>query len=181
MFIALEGIDGCGKTTVAGRLAERGYTTTEEPFLQCLKEVIVKTTDPEARELAFYFDRIYHLEKFIEPNLKRGDVVTDRYKYSQIAYAYARYRDLDIYDTVLKLNEKIPEGDIVIFLDIAPDIAIRRKPHSDIKSFLKENETPAEFLAAVRKKYLEMADDRWRVINAERPQKEVFEEVLKSL
>ncbi|MFH1773856.1 MAG: dTMP kinase [Methanobacteriota archaeon] len=179
MFIALEGIDGCGKTTLAKELAKKGYIVTQEPFLSCTAEVISKTKNPETRELAFYIDRLYHLEQFIIPNLNKT-VITDRYKYSQIAYAYARYRGIpqvvrknsvrklaclpfflakahglayasEIYDRVVELNKKVLEPDIVILLDLPAADALARKPVQAI-----------DFLEIVRKKYLEMADEHLR-------------------
>jgi|GEM_PF-5282643 len=167
MFIALEGIDGCGKTTLAKELAKKGYIVTQEPFLSCTAEVISKTKNPETRELAFYIDRLYHLEQFIIPNLNKT-VITDRYKYSQIAYAYARYRDSEIYDRVVELNKKLLEPDIVILLDLPAADALARKPVQAI-----------DFLEIVRKKYLEMADGRWFIIDARQGKKEILSEVLK--
>lgn len=184
MFVALEGIDGCGKTTLAKELKKRGYTITQEPFLECTREIIAKTGDPETRETAFYVDRLYHIEQFILPKLKKGGtVVTDRYKYSQIAYAFARYRGTKIYERALALNKNLLEPDIVIFLDISPELALERKPslESDAKPFLKKGQSATEFLGLVRKKYTEMKDGRWVSISAEKSKKEILGEVIKAI
>ncbi len=185
MFIALEGIDGCGKSTLAKELAKRGYMVTQEPFLSCTAEVISKTKNPEIRELAFYVDRLYHLEQFIIPNSNKT-VITDRYKYSQIAYAYARYSGSEIYERVIELNEKVLEADIVILLDLPAADALERKPEMDISSFLKPAQSAVEFLEVVREKYLEMANERlrkqdslWFIIDARQEKKEILSEVLK--
>ena len=186
MFIALEGIDGCGKSTLAKKLAKKGHTITQEPFLSCTAEVISKTKNPEIRELAFYVDRLYHLEQFITPNSDKT-VITDRYKYSQIAYAYARYFGSEIYEKVVELNKKILEPDIVILLDLPAADALARKPKikKDISSFLKPAQSALEFLEAVRQKYLEIANERlrkqepWFIIDARQEKKEILSEVLK--
>ncbi len=179
MFIALEGIDGCGKSTLAKELAKK-YVVTQEPFLSCTTEVISKTKNPDIRELVFYVDRLYHLEQFIIPNLNKT-VITDRYKYSQIAYAHARYSGSEIYEKVIELNEKLLEPDIVILLDLPAADALARKPKikEDISSFLKPAQSAVEFLELVREKYLEIADERWYIIDARQEKKEILLEVLK--
>lgn len=186
MLVALEGIDGCGKSTLVKELAKRGYMVTQEPFLSCTTEVVSKTKNPEIRELAFYVDRLYHLEQFIIPNLNKA-VVTDRYKYSQIAYAYARYSSVnEIYERVIELNEKVLEADIIILLDLPAADALERKPEMDISSFLKPAQSAVEFLEVVREKYLEMANERlrkqdslWFIIDARQEKKEILSDVLK--
>lgn len=178
MFVALEGIDGCGKTTLAKNLAKEGYLVTQEPYLELTKEVLASTKNDEARELAFYVDRLYHLEKVIIPNLERG-IITDRYKHSQIAYAYARYGDGELYEMVLSLNKGLLEPDLVIFLDLSPAEALRRKPSiaKDAMPYGKHE----IFFNKIREKYLDMFDKNWRKIDAGKSRREILEEALKSI
>lgn len=184
MFAALEGIDGCGKSTVASALEKEGYTVTREPYMEGTREVITRTKNPETRELAFYVDRLYHLEDFVLPALGKGErVVTDRYKYSQIAYAFARYHGLEIYQRVLELNARVLEPDRVIFLDVRPEVAMARKPRvaSEARPFLREGQSIEEFLEIVRGKYLEQKGPNWAVVGGEREEGEVLAAVLEAL
>ncbi|MDP6613276.1 MAG: dTMP kinase [Candidatus Hydrothermarchaeota archaeon] len=182
MFIALEGIDGCGKTTLAGALAKKGFQVTREPYLSLTKKVVAGTKNNEARELAFYVDRLYHLEKVIIPKLKTG-VITDRYKYSQIAYAYARYSGGEMYEKVESLNHNLLEPDLVLFLDIEPEEALRRKPSMvvDAKPYRKTYPNPRAFFSVIRKKYLDLEGDNWKRIDAEKNREKILEEALKSI
>lgn len=182
MFVALEGIDGCGKTTLARALAKKGFHVTQEPYLSLTKEVVAGTKNDEARELAFYVDRLYHLEKVIIPNLKTG-VITDRYKYSQIAYAFARYSGGEMYETVESLNRDLLEPDLVVFLDIEPEEALRRKPSmvADAKPYMRTYPDPLAFFSMVRKKYLELEGNNWRRIDAGKSREEILEGVLKAI
>src|SRR5437867_1133610 len=90
-LIAIEGIDGAGKTTqtqlLAGLLQDRGYevVTTKEPtkgkWGTMLREK-AKTgrLSPEEELNAFLNDRKEHIETIIRPNLEAGKVViADRY------------------------------------------------------------------------------------------------------
>ncbi len=178
MFVALEGIDGSGKTTLARALLDRGYSVTREPFSEVTREILSILREPLAKELVFYLDRLYHLEKVIKPRRTKG-IITDRYKYSQIAYAYARYGDSSLYRRVLKLNADLPDSDLVVFLDISPEEALKRKPGiaEDARPYGK----PEEFFMKVREKYLSMADEHWIRINAERSRENILKEVLNCL
>lgn len=181
-FVAIEGIDGCGKTTLAKALAKKGFYITQEPYLRLTKEMVAETRNDDARELAFYVDRLYHLEKVIIPKLKTG-IITDRYKYSQIAYAYARYSGGEMYKKVEGLNQGLLEPDLVIFLDIKPEEALRRKPSmaADAEPYLNTYSDPVAFFRAVREKYLELEGENWRRIDAEKSKKEILMEALKSV
>jgi dTMP kinase len=178
MFVALEGIDGSGKTTLAKNLAAKGFLVTQEPYLKLTREVLASTRNDEARELAFYVDRLYHLEKVIIPNLERG-VITDRYKYSQIAYAYARYGENELYRRVVELNSTLLEPDLVIFLDLSPEEALRRKP--GIAEEAERYGSPKVFFGKVREKYLDMLGENWIRLDAEKSKQEVLREALECL
>ncbi len=180
MFVALEGIDGSGKTTLARSLANRGYSVTMEPFADVTKEILSRIQEPVAKELVFYLDRLYHLEKVILPQLRTGmTTITDRYKHSQVAYAYARYGEGDVYRRVLELNSGLPDPDLVLFLDVPPRTALERKP--GIARDAGPCGSPEEFFMRVRDKYLSMADERWVVIDANKSRKKILHEVLDRL
>ena len=95
-LIALEGIDGCGKSTQAGALASAlGATLTHEPGATpvgaLLRRLLLAPDSPppspRAEALLMAADRAEHVALVIEPALAAGDwVVTDRYSASTIAY-----------------------------------------------------------------------------------------------
>lgn len=104
-LVALEGIDGCGKTTQARRLARAvGVEVTAEPggtpAGQALRRVLL---DPDLPELALRTealvmaaDRAEHVAQVLQPALHRGEwVVTDRFSGSTLAYqGFGRGLDL---------------------------------------------------------------------------------------
>jgi len=97
-LIALEGLDGCGKTTQAARIAEalrargREVVVTREPsdgpIGTKIRALARGAAPPDAeRELALFTDdRREHVALVIEPALAAGRwVITDRYFLSTVA------------------------------------------------------------------------------------------------
>lgn len=100
-LIAVEGIDGSGKSGVvrhlADRLRERGATVlaTREPGGtpegESLRALVLAGRDdawePESELLLMTAARVQHVRRVIEPALARGEiVVTDRFVGSTLAY-----------------------------------------------------------------------------------------------
>ena len=138
VLIAIEGIDGAGKTTQAKilckKLQKEGYATVcfHEPTggewgikIKDLAKNGRQKTSPEEEMNFFYQDRIEDVKKNIRPALKdKKVVVMDRYYFSNIAYQSARGLDASIIE---KRNEKIaPKPKLLIILDLTPQAALKR-------------------------------------------------------
>ncbi|HRZ34937.1 MAG TPA: dTMP kinase, partial [Candidatus Paceibacterota bacterium] len=101
-LLAIEGIDGAGKSVqakaVAAVLLARGLDVvltrepTRGPWGQLLRESAAKGRLSPADELkAFIEDRKQHVAELIRPSLEAGRIViTDRYYFSTVAYQGAR-------------------------------------------------------------------------------------------
>ncbi len=136
ILIAVEGIDGAGKTTqvqlLTAALREAGepVTTSREPTDGVWGRRIKDSAKNgrlslEDELLAFIKDRQEHVARVIGPALAaEGIVILDRYFYSTIAYQGARGAD----PTVLKhqMEEFAPVPDLVFILDIEARSAIER-------------------------------------------------------
>ena len=99
-LIAIEGIDGSGKTTIAKKIVEwlnkrnikALYTSepTRSPIGLLIKDKIIsaeKRQDARIEALLFAADRLWHVIDEILPSLNKNIiVVTDRYYFSSIAY-----------------------------------------------------------------------------------------------
>lgn len=144
-LIALEGIDGCGKSTLVPKLAEElrsyGYDVleTKEPTdMWTGKQVYRALSNEDESPLTDFFmflaDRARHVEKRIEPALSSGKIVlSDRYVDSTRAYQTHRIANtLDERDpTVRRWMEEVfrpwnIEPDIVLYLDISVDTSMER-------------------------------------------------------
>ncbi len=139
LLVAIEGIDGSGKTTVALSLVKAltrlGYKTVytrelfSSPFTSSLTEYVEwHDTEPTIEVLAIASDRAHHIAKVVMPLIEKGFIVVmDRYIYSSIAYQGASGADLNWIETV---NNFAPPPDIAIYLDVPLEIALRRIPHN---------------------------------------------------
>jgi dTMP kinase len=136
VFICIEGLDGCGKTTQAKLLAKKlkkshNALYTAEPSRgnigtyirkQCLYGEKRLSTVVEA--LLFAADRIEHVENEVLPALREGRlVISDRYVYSSLAYQGAAGLGLD---WIEKVNEHALKPDLAIFLDVDPKTVMQR-------------------------------------------------------
>lgn len=136
LLVAIEGIDGSGKTTVARRLTQRlndlGYCAeyTYEPYASYFSEALRRYIDtygeaePEIEVLAMALDRLFHVHKVVKPLLARGCiVVSDRYVYSSYVYQGARGIDVEWIELV---NRYAIEPDVAIYLRVPLEIALER-------------------------------------------------------
>jgi dTMP kinase len=128
IFICIEGLDGCGKTTQAKLLAKKLDKSqkalyTAEPsrgkignFIRkhCLYGKKRLSTVVEA--LLFAADRVEHMENELLPALREGRIViSDRYVYSSLAYQGAAGLSLE---WIEKANEHALKPDLSIFIDV---------------------------------------------------------------
>ena len=137
ILIAIEGIDGAGKTTHAELLKDSllkdGYSVTllHEPTegkwgkkIAELANVGLDNISPKTEFELFCKDRIEDVENNIKPALERNDIVImDRYYFSSVAYQGAKGLDPDFIE---KENMFAPKPDLVVILDIPPDNALSR-------------------------------------------------------
>jgi len=182
ILIAVEGIDGSGKSTIAGYIARR----LEEQGIPCvlLKEPSESVYGKRLREMKWLLSAEDELELFtrdreidvrerILPALRDGRVVImDRYYLSSIAYQGARGIDPEM---IRERNESFaPKPDLVLLLDLPVDAAMERirKRKSSANPF--ENE---KLLEKVRELFLKYADEKTVVIDAERPLELVLKDV----
>jgi len=135
-LVAVEGIDGTGKSTVAATLAqwcgERGMACvfSREPTNlghgRKLRESMKtgRLSLEEEVEL-FRLDRKEHVERSIGPALaERQVVILDRYYWSNAAYQGARGADVE---GILAANEAIaPVPDLILWMDIDVATSLER-------------------------------------------------------
>jgi dTMP kinase len=78
-FIIIEGVDSCGKTTLAHQLASirNGYTVFEPGSNSKLRQMILEERDAEIQLLLFLADRLA-VHKIVKEYLEDSDVISDR-------------------------------------------------------------------------------------------------------
>lgn len=175
-YVALEGGDGCGKSTQAARLAsELGALLTREPGGTTVGGLIRGVLlDPShdamsdrAEALLYAADRAQHLHEVVGPALAAGrHVVSDRSGWSSVVYQGIG-RGLGA-EAVHRLNDWALAGrwpDLVVVLDADPAATAAR-----LGSTLDRLERAgADFHRRVRDGFLRLAAehaDHWLVVDA---------------
>jgi len=191
-YIALEGLEGCGKSTHTKRLGEHlDAVITREPggtrIGSLLRGILADTenTDlaPRTEALLMAADRAQHMAEVIEPALTRGQhVVSDRSIYSTLAYqGYGRRlgtTDLLSIST-WALDGRLP--DVVVFIDVPTPILNERLAKRNLDRFEREG---ADFFARINDGFHElMAADpqRWIVIDGTAPKDDVEADIRRQV
>lgn len=184
LLICIEGIDGCGKTTHARLLVENlqkhGYDVlyTTEPtsgkigsFIRRYLLECQERSSSVIEALLFAADRVEHAESTIRPAIKQGKiVVSDRYVYSSMAYQGAAGLDLN---WIRMLNRWIVKPDLALFIDVPPEIALKRIRRE--KSVMETLDNQRK----VRKVYLKFVEEGSLVrVDGNRSLTEVAAEIL---
>ncbi len=188
-FITFEGGECSGKTTVINEIEKKlkelkiDYVLTREPggirIAEDIRNIILdinnKEMTPECEALLYAASRMQHLKEKVIPALNSGKIVLcDRYIDSTIAYqGVARHLGID---NVLKINSFALDymPDLTIFIDVTPDVALKRLSLRDKSDRLDLEEE--EFHNNVYRGYQEvvkMYPDRVKVINGNQTLEEV--------
>ena len=135
-FIAIEGVDGAGKTTVITHLQSKftggSVLFTREPggtkLGKFIRDLLVsEPMDPMTEILLFNADRREHLLTVVLPALEKGiHVITDRFEASTYAYQLAgeehmEHEELFRYLSTCVVGETSP--DHYILLDVPTEVA----------------------------------------------------------
>ncbi len=137
LLIAVEGIDGTGKSTqvrlLTADLSARGYAVvqtrepTDGPYGRRLRASFASRHQltPAVELELFMDDRRQHVREVIAPALAAGKiVVTDRYYLSTAAYQGAQGMEPE---AIIAANEAFaPRPDLVLLLTLPPAEGIRR-------------------------------------------------------
>jgi dTMP kinase len=188
VFLALEGIDGCGKSTQAELLASALRARGLEVVLTC-----EPTDSPLGRQIREYFqgsdrylspkeelnlfmaDRREHVAGVIEPALAEGKIVIcDRYYYSSVAYQGALGLDPE---RILAQNEVMavrPDLTVVLTLPVAQALARLSGPPQRPRQV---SDDPA-YLEQVAAIYAGLKGPHLRHLDASAPPEAVHEALL---
>lgn len=190
LFVALEGVEGAGKTTQAALLEEWltregiAFTLAREPggtdVGEAIRTVVQDRPElevPAETELLLYLaSRAAFVRQVVRPALERGDlVIADRFSMSTYAYqGYGRGLELE----AVKAMDRFATGGLVpslyLIFDVPVEAGRRRQQASNQSDDRIEQAGPA-LLERVRKGYLEMAehDPTAHIIDASKSAAEV--------
>lgn len=154
-LISIEGIDGCGKTTLAHNLAQAlsamnlPVILTKEPGgtglgtqLRSLVQEKKVAIGPKAEFLLFAADRAQHFNELIVPQLQLNKIIiSDRMADSSLAYqGFGRGINLDSIKTINKFVMNGIEPDLTLYVRTSAQTAATRiaQRKQALTSFEKE-------------------------------------------
>lgn len=163
-FVVVEGIDGCGKSSVARLVVQRlgkRAVLTREPTQSWIGRAVHRgdkaRISPFTDALLFMADRAQHTEEISELVEKGRLVVSDRYYHSTVAYQAANLKDVfpgDAFAWLLDANLRFSRHpDLTILLTIPPELGLKRVAKRGKYSRFEK----LGFLSQVHKNYLKLA------------------------
>ncbi|GBC69411.1 Thymidylate kinase [archaeon HR01] len=184
-LIAVEGVDGAGKTTQARLLVRKlermgvkaVYTCepSDSPVGRLVRRHLRKNLglSEESVALLFAADRLEHLKNFIYPGLARGlTIVSDRYIHSSIAYQSAATGRREWVEAI---NSLAPEPDLSIFIDLPVETSLGRIGMKKVELYERRR-----FLNAVRMEYLRLVrGGRMVRVDGRGSRSEIAERIIK--
>lgn len=192
-YIALEGGDGSGKTTLSAALAARLRGEGEEvvevrepggtPLGETIRGLLLDSqhVDPWAEVFLFAAQRAQLVREVILPALERGAwVISDRSYFSSIAYQ-GRGRGLGE-EKVREINEMGLEGTVpgrVYVLEVDPGTGLDRQHRED-----RIGAESIDFQKLVAEAYRSLSreqPERVLLLDAHRPVDRLVEEILENL
>jgi len=179
-YLAFEGIDGSGKSSLIKRLSELlsnqqiDNKIVREPggtkVGEGLRELLLShdyEVDALTEALLFCSQRSQLIAEVIKPEVNKGvKILSDRSAYSSVAYQGVG-RGLG-YETIYQLNDIAVNSfwpEKVVLLDIDPKISLSRQKVAD-----RIGSDKVDFFNKVREGYLRLADEfdnNFLIINAE--------------
>jgi dTMP kinase len=156
-FITFEGIDGCGKTTLASIVYEKldgnAYMTHEPRYT---REMTFK--DPLAIAFAFIADRAEHMNELRKAMQDHRYILCDRYCDSTYAYQGVQIAErfgITTEEAISFLQEAhrmLLKPDLTFLVDLSPDEARNRKDEGFDHVFMQSVRDAYLFLAKKEKR-----------------------------
>ncbi|MFA7169430.1 MAG: dTMP kinase [Candidatus Paceibacterota bacterium] len=194
LFIVLDGIDGAGKATQTALLLEKlkakGYKTGTIDFPRYYDNFFGKlvgrhlsgefgNSDPHLASVLYALDRWESKEK-IEKEIKAGKIfVCNRYMSANMIHQGGRVQDAKARIKMIKWLEemefdvfKIPKPDLVIYLDVLPEIGQKLVDKKSSRAYTKGKkrdiyEEDKQHLIDARNQALRLVKSKkeWKKIN----------------
>lgn len=194
MFIVIEGIDGAGCETqgknVVKMLQDAGvkaslikYPDYERNVGKLIKEFLYQNKDLSAEQQFLLYTMQFIMDKQMIAERRKNEIlIADRYFTTTLCY-----QTLEGIDIKMALdyanNFKIEVPDAVFYLNVDPDIAIKRKGGEEKEKNRREKDF--EFIRRTHKKYQDLIENqiwaKWININGNKGIEEITKDIYNKL
>ncbi len=202
IYIALEGIDGSGKTTQTERLVQY-FESKENPVIKTreprkegvigdLVHKILKGNvkfPPQALQYLFSTDRILNHYEVILPALEQGtSVISDRCFWSAVVYGILD-KSLDSYDykstdqlliaqSILSMYHQFTAPDLIFYLRIPLEESLKRLDAKDDTKEIYESKAKIEGVLNGYEWMVKNFKDQFIIIDGTKSEDEIAEELI---
>lgn len=192
MFIVIEGIDGAGCETQATALMQQLIKMGKKPFYikfphydtpvgKMIRDFLYedKTRHSASEQFLLYTLQFVFDKKLIKEKMRDHVVIADRYFSTTLCY-----QTLEGFDEKKALqfaqDFDIVKPDAVLYLDVAPDTAIKWKYGEDKEKNFREKDHL--FIRRTYEKYKDLVKrnvwTKWIAVKGEQPKEKVTNEIL---
>ena len=193
LFVTIEGVEGCGKTTIGKLIVEKlindGYEViyTREPggieIAEQIRKVILDVNntnmDPRTEALLYAASRRQHLIEKIVPAIKNNKIIIcDRFVDSSLAYqGHARGLGIDNVYEINKFAIDTLMPDLTLLFDLDPKLVLERISANKLREVNRLDLEQLDFHTLVREGFLIIQDrepNRVKKVDASKTVEEVF-------
>lgn len=191
MFVAIDGPDGAGKTTLAQSVVDtlnraygiRSVYTCEPTKSETGRKIsyFLRHGGASKEELLelFLIDRKEHITNEIIPKLQKGFiVVSDRYKYSTVCYQHLQGFDLE---TLVNSNGSFIVPDITFILLLDYSQVLYRLASRETKDLLENDDFIQRSIKIYSEMYKLFPDESFIYIDSSRNHPDLTKEVIKCI
>ncbi|KAI5149234.1 dTMP kinase [Enteropsectra breve] len=181
LFIVLEGLDCCGKTSICKILSERlgnsvaiGFPERCTVIGQIINDYLSKGLKIGKEEVhLLYSANRYEKAEYIKETLQKSHIICDRYWLSGTAYSVAKGLS---YDWCAAVDSQLPKPDFTFFIDADETVVAGHK------GFGEEVHDKAEFQKKVYEVYKGAVEkEKLHVIDGRMTIEEMADEILNVL
>lgn len=202
-LVAIEGIDGSGKTTQAkilsAELKKSGHKVfstknpTDGEIGLFIRQILSgkKEFSPVSFQYLFVADRAYQQEEIIK-HLKKGEIViTDRYFWSSVAYGavdrgidFAKESNAEVLLSsfgILSTYYQFLSPDLTVILDVSPKAALERLSSSRDSKDIYDKKEKLDKIAKGYEWLVKKFPEEFTIISAEKPVEHVTKEIIEKI
>ncbi|OEH94287.1 dTMP kinase [Bacillus solimangrovi] len=191
LLIAVCGLDGSGKTTQIKMLEEwfvknnLSVLLTRQPTDYYRQDNRVRQyldsgecPDMQAIALLAAADRRWHMKTCVEPSINEGtNIITDRYLYSSLAYFKVRGLEPEY---IKAINGDIRTPDVTVFLDLEPEITLKRVKNRDGK-LTKYEERDPDMFRNIRAAFKQVLPNEALILDATQKPTDIHQLIIKEV